>query len=120
MVNRWDEILNPSEISRFRALILQRIGEIEEEILQASDAKRTVELDQQKVGRLSRMDAIQQQAMAIASEQRRSVELDRLRAALIRMTDDEYGYCEDCGEPIAPKRLEIDLASTRCISCASG
>ena len=79
----------------------------------------TVELDQSKVGRLSRMDAIQIQQMGLASERRRKNELNALDAALKRIEQDDYGICIQCGNEINPKRLEIDPAVTLCIQCAS-
>lgn len=79
-----------------------------------------VELDQQSVGRLSRMDAMQGQAMALETERRRSIELTRIEAALSRMEEGEYGYCVSCGEPIGVKRLELDPAVPTCIDCAAG
>ena len=66
------------------------------------------------------MDALQQQAMAIALEKRRETEIIRLNQALERIDEGEYGYCEDCGDDIPTKRLEINLSSTRCISCMTG
>jgi DnaK suppressor protein len=77
-----------------------------------------VELDQQSVGRLSRMDAIQVQAMAVATEQRRKAELSRVKAALERLDTDEFGYCEICGKEIAPARIEHSPAASTCINCA--
>jgi DnaK suppressor protein len=58
--------------------------------------------------------------MAKAQQSRRDVNAIRLKSALSRIDDDEYGYCEDCGEDIARKRLELDPAAAKCISCASG
>ena len=81
-------------------------------------AAETVELDQTRVGRLSRMDAMQAQAISIATNSRRKTELRRIAAALRRIADDEYGHCLCCFEPIAPGRLEIDPAATLCIACA--
>lgn len=78
-----------------------------------------VELDQAKVGRLSRMDAMQAQAMAQASAGRREQMLRRIDAALIRIDNDDYGNCQECDEPINPKRLEFDPTVTLCITCAS-
>ena len=83
------------------------------------ESAAVVELDQTKVGRLSRMDAMQAQAMALASEQRREQTLRRIDAALKRIEDDEYGYCLQCDELINPKRLEFDPTVTLCIECAS-
>lgn len=77
-----------------------------------------VALDQQSVGRLSRMDAMQQQAMDKATEQARRRDLQRIEAAERRLRDGNYGYCEDCGEEIAEGRLRIDPMAERCIGCA--
>ena len=85
----------------------------------AQDSQKTVALDQQSVGRLSRMDALQQQAMAKATQTRRSQQLSRIDAAFTRIKDGEYGYCTDCGEDIPLKRLELDPTVPTCITCAA-
>ena len=95
---------------------LQR--ELREAQTSGEQAAGTVELDQTRVGRLSRMDALQAQAMSIATNARREVELRRIAAALQRLEDDDFGCCVDCGEDIVPARLEIDPAATLCIDCA--
>ena len=76
-------------------------------------------LDQQCVGRLSRMDALQSQAMSAETKRRRDQELRRIAAALQRIEEGEFGDCESCGGPIAEARLEIDPSATLCIRCAS-
>ncbi|MAD08213.1 MAG: molecular chaperone DnaK [Gammaproteobacteria bacterium] len=78
-----------------------------------------VELDQSKVGRLSRMDAMQAQAMAQAAVGRRSQQLRRIEAALQRLEDDEFGICIACDESINPLRLELDPTVLMCINCAA-
>ena len=83
------------------------------------EAAKTVELDQTRVGRLSRMDALQAQAMSIETKRRRGIELQQIEAALRRIERDEYGYCVRCGEEIAAARLEHNPAAPLCISCAS-
>ncbi len=85
-----------------------------------SDSQKTVTLDQQSVGRLSRMDALQGQAMARATAARRDAQGARIRAALARLEDGEFGYCADCGDEISPKRLNLDPATPLCITCAKG
>ena len=82
-------------------------------------AEATVELDQQRVGRLSRMDALQQQAMAKASGQRTKLELQRIAGALGRIETGDFGYCLQCGELIAPARLDVDPTAILCVSCAT-
>ena len=84
-----------------------------------SDAAKTVELDQTSVGRLSRMDALQGQAMSQEMERRRKIELQRITSALCRMESGDYGHCVSCDEAIAMKRLELNPAVPLCIRCAS-
>ena len=111
--------MNETEAAAFRARIEARLAEIAAEEARGKEGQAVVTLDQQMVGRLSRMDALQNQAMAQAQAARRQQEAARLRAALQRLDADDYGWCEDCGEPIPEGRLKIDLTATRCISCAS-
>lgn len=112
--------MNETELERFRHLIGARLAELDAEDALGAAGQATVELDQQSVGRLSRMDALQNQAMAKATGTRRQGERTRLQAALARMIEGEYGYCEDCGDEIAPGRLALDPAATRCVDCLSG
>ena len=101
----------------FRESILQEIDELRALSDVSRDSRAPVELDQQSVGRLSRMDAMQQQSMDLAREERRRQRLAVLAAALRRLDEGEYGYCLACGEDILPRRLEIDPAVTLCVSC---
>ena len=84
----------------------------------AQEAAATVALDQTTVGRLSRMDAMQAQAMSIETNSRRALELKRIEAALVRLDNGEFGDCLHCGEKIALPRLQADPAATLCIDCA--
>ena len=106
-----------------KAAMRKKLLEIKQELLRLAEtgdeAAAVVELDQTKVGRLSRMDAMQAQAMAQASVQRREMMLRQIDAALKRIDDGEYGYCRDCGEPIDPRRLEVDPTALLCIDCAN-
>lgn len=111
--------MTPEITNRFRALLEARRNELQALSENAKESRKPVELDQQSVGRLSRQDALQQQAMANAQEARRVLELRKIEAALKRIGEGEYGYCAECGEAIAPKRLEADLTAALCASCAS-
>ncbi len=82
-------------------------------------AEQTVELDQTRVGRLSRMDAMQAQAMSKETGRRRRQKLLQIDVALKRIEENDFGYCQECGEDIAPARLEADPTVLLCISCAS-
>ena len=83
----------------------------------SKQSRAPVTLDQQSVGRLSRMDAMQQQSMDLAKEERRAQRLAILTEALRRMDDGEFGYCLKCGEDIPPARLDVDPAVTLCVDC---
>ncbi|WP_375200872.1 TraR/DksA family transcriptional regulator [Hyphococcus sp.] len=107
------------DVDHFRALLEARRTELRALSDAAKDSRKPVELDQQSIGRLSRQDALQQQAMAKAQDARRVSELRKIEAALSRLDEGEYGYCAECDEAIAPKRLEIDLTATRCAVCAA-
>ena len=84
----------------------------------SKEARDTVELDQQAVGRLSRMDAMQQQAMAEAQERSRQNDLIRIEMAWRRIKDEDYGFCIECDEEIPDGRLAIDPMAEKCINCA--
>ena len=109
--------MTDSEHVRERLLRLR--AELEAVTAIGDESAAVVELDQSKVGRLSRMDAMQAQAMAQASSQRRQQMLRNITAALGRLERDEYGDCQSCDEPINPKRLEFDPTATLCVNCAS-
>ncbi len=87
-------------------------------LAQLADASETVSLDQNRVGRLSRMDALQGQAMAKANLARQRQTFEQAQAALRRLESGDYGRCENCDEWIAQARLEADPLALLCIDCA--
>ena len=101
-----------------KSLLIARLAELDEEDRISTEARAPVQLEQDSVGRLSRMDAMQVQAMALASARRRKTERQRIAAALARIEQEEWGWCLRCGEPIAPGRLAHDPAAAQCVSCA--
>ncbi|WP_136660429.1 TraR/DksA C4-type zinc finger protein [Nitratireductor sp. XY-223] len=105
------------EIARTR--LAARKAEIEALSKLSEESRSTVVLDQQAVGRLSRMDSMQQQAMAEAQERQRKRDLVRIEMAERRIKDGEYGYCTECDEEIPDGRLEIDPMAEKCVHCAS-
>lgn len=93
-------------------------NEIEATLASSAQAGETVELDQTRQGRLSRMDALQGQAMAQASHARASARLRSIELTLQRLDEADYGDCVECGEPIPPRRLQIDPTLRLCVGCA--
>lgn len=111
--------MTPQDLTRFRADLLKRRQELQAQSGDSADKRKPVELDQQSIGRLSRQDALQQQAMQNAQEARRAAELKKIDAAIARIEEGEFGFCAECGEEIGLKRLAIDPTIARCIACAS-
>lgn len=102
---------------------IRLLGELRNDLVETSsirdETSATVNLDQSCTGRLSRMDALQGQAIAVAGKARAEHTLRLISAALQRIEEDEFGYCAECGEEINPKRLEIDPVTLYCIECAA-
>ncbi len=99
---------------------LSRLAQALEAALAGSaEAARPVELDQPALGRVSRVDAMQQQEMIAAGREAQRARLQQVRAALQRITEDEYGECARCGEAIDFARLEVRPESLFCVACQS-
>ena len=105
--------------AHFLPIMQTELGSLRKATDQTAADRKPVELDQQSVGRLSRMDAMQQQAMASAQDVRRNARIRALNAAILRLDSDDFGWCDDCGEFIGLKRLELDPTVMRCRDCAS-
>lgn len=107
------------EIQTIKSRLLQLQQELQDLKDTGEVAASVVELDQTSVGRLSRMDALQGQAMSKETGRRRQLELQKIAAALLRVESGDYGYCLSCEEPIASERLALDPGATLCIDCAN-
>lgn len=107
------------DISAMRCRLLAERAALHDVSTASAKSRDAVTLDQTSVGRLSRMDAMQQQSMALATERRRIFALARIEAALARIEAGDYGWCAQCGEAIAPKRLALDPANPICVTCAA-
>lgn len=110
--------MDPDQIAEFRARLREKLSETETAGAASESGGDVVALDQQAIGRVSRIDAIQRQAIAKATDRRRAAETQRILHALKLMDEGEYGWCEACGEAIGVPRLNVDPAATRCIACA--
>lgn len=106
------------ELEAIQARLYVLRDELQGLAAQSEQSSRTVELDQSSVGRLSRMDALQAQQMAIEANRRRLAQLQQVELALLRLDRGEYGSCVECGEEVAPRRLAVNPLTLRCISCA--
>jgi DnaK suppressor protein len=82
------------------------------------DDAKPVDLDL-PIGRLSRMDAMQQQSMAKAGREANERRLSLVGAALAMVDEDDYGYCRDCDEPVGYARLKAKPETPFCVQCQS-
>lgn len=110
--------LDDALLAELRQQMMSELAELTELHSDHSSDRSPVSLDQQSVGRVSRIDAMQRRAMAIASGNRRTSRIEALKAALKRAETGEYGYCSICGELIATGRLKADPTALVCIACA--
>lgn len=102
----------------YRERLRERLQQLDADEVAHRHSRAPVELDQARVGRLSRMDALQQQAMSQAANRMMQIERQRIRAALERMERGDYGICALCGDDIAESRLRFDPSVPVCIECA--
>jgi DnaK suppressor protein len=112
--------MDESVIRDYEARLHAELEAIAAEGNSGAEDRATVELDQQAIGRLSRMDAMQRQAMAAARARRLDTRRSRVESALSRVRDGEFGWCSECGDEIPRRRLDLDPTITTCIGCAMG
>ena len=103
--------------AELRESLLQTRAEVEASIAKLTESSKPVSLDQ-PIGRLSRMDSMQHQQMALAGLNREQQRLEMIRSALDRMDRSDFGDCVSCRKPIALVRLKYFPEATRCIQCA--
>lgn len=98
---------------------LQALKSDLERLVTESEGAEAVELDQSRQGRLSRMDAMQQQAMAVAQQATYQRQLREVLKAQARLEAGDYGYCTLCDDPIPLARLHIRPEAELCLACQS-
>ena len=113
------EELTDEQIEEFRHRLLSLREELDKQQAQGADSTKVVAPDD-AIGRLTRLDAMQQQGMAIEERRRRAVRLQQITAALAAMENEEYGFCRRCQEPIGCQRLTAKPESPFCMPCTDG
>ena len=111
--------MNTQELHDFKKRLERMHEDLRADADSVRDNAKPIQLDQASVGRLSRMDAMQGQAMAIETRRRWNIQLQRIELALVRIASGDYGTCQSCEEDIDPRRLKIDPTAPLCTTCAS-
>ena len=114
------EELSTTELATLRERLVELVAEIENSLGASAGSVAPVVLDQSSVGRLSRMDAMQQQAMAKATRRQAQLRLSQCQVALSAFDRDEYGLCRKCEEPIGCRRLTAKPEAPFCLECQRG
>ncbi|MBI5640318.1 MAG: TraR/DksA C4-type zinc finger protein [Nitrospirae bacterium] len=109
-------MLSEAELQEFEEILKKLERETMESLHICTDSAQPVSLDH-ATGRLTRMDAIQQQQMALHTKGRLDLQLLRIRTALRRVSDGKFGECVKCGEFIGKRRLEIAPEIPVCMQC---
>jgi len=109
--------LSQAQLSELQQDLEDLTRELQALVAGSAEAARPVELDQPAMGRVSRIDAIQQQKMLEANRHAQRARIQLVRSALQRVEADEYGECMSCGEDIGYPRLKISPEAPLCIAC---
>lgn len=109
--------LSPAQIDELRRQLASELDDLERSMAVTEEAVRPVELDQTAVGRLSRMDSLQNQGLAKNLEEREQVKLARIEQAFRRLADGSYGRCVECGGEIPFGRLTVFPETATCQAC---
>ena len=112
------KLLLNMDTQKYKIALLNRRKELIDHADKSKQSRAPVELDPNIQGRISRQDALMQQAMAEATQNKRNQEIQRINAALSRIDSGDFGYCVTCDEDIAKARLDNDPAVPTCINCA--
>ena len=110
------EDLTSAQIAELHQSLLDLRVDMQKLLTDSSDGAKPVSLEA-PIGRLSRMDALQQQSMTQANRRTAQFRLERIEAALRRCAKEEYGYCQTCEEPIGYARLKAQPEAPFCVEC---
>jgi DnaK suppressor protein len=109
--------LTPKQKQELRLVLQSNKTKLEQQLLDAELATGVVILDQSSVGRVSRVDAMQQQSMAVSTRAKAEASLRKVLKALKRMEAEDFGYCGQCDEPIQFNRLKVQPQASHCLKC---
>jgi DnaK suppressor protein len=111
--------MDSAQLAELRAELEAELAKLERSMLITEEGLKPVKLDQTAVGRLSRMDELQNQAMTRNLHEREEMKLAGLNQALKRMDEGTYGTCTECGAEIPVPRLEVFPETATCMECAA-
>lgn len=114
-----NEYLTPDESAELIALLHSTHTELDALVSSFAEGAATVDLDE-PIGRLSRMDAMQQQQMSAANKRTTELRIKLIAQALKSVERGDYGICRRCEEPIGYARLKARPEASLCVDCQTG
>ena len=108
--------LTEVQIAGLREALQEQRDNLEQLLRSTREGTQPVDLDE-PIGRLTRMDAIQQQKVAAANRRTHDIRLQQVKQALAAIERDQYGLCRRCEDPIGYPRLEARPESPYCLDC---
>ncbi|NNC84382.1 MAG: hypothetical protein HKN79_12475 [Flavobacteriales bacterium] len=110
-------MLDPKKKSELKDLILSTIEEVKEEIKELKELTKPI-APENAIGRVSRMDAINNKSINEAALRQTEVKLRKLETALEKVGEEFFGLCGACGQEIPVGRLMLMPESVFCVQCA--
>lgn len=114
---KYNQNVRKDEIEKYRAQLEELQSELQKQLLSSEDGAKPIAPDN-AIGRLTRVDAMQSQQMAMALRQQNQLRLQRIDQALRFIDNGRYGVCVKCGEDISESRLSVVPESVLCVKCA--
>jgi len=109
--------MTTEEKESLKQKIQEEIVKIEKAIVPLLDATKPIS-PENSIGRVSRMDAINNKGVAEAALRSAKTKLSKLQIALTKIDNPDFGNCSMCKRPIQSERLMYMPESTKCVRCA--
>jgi DnaK suppressor protein len=109
--------MEQAERKELEGEILKRITKVEGQIEELKEFTQAVEPDC-AIGRVSRMDAINNKSINDAALNKKKLQLQGLKAVLNDIDTPDFGKCLVCGAEIQKERILLMPENRKCIKCA--
>ena len=110
--------MTPEEADMVKARIERRIKQLNRSVAELVEATKPVAPDV-SIGRLSRLDAINNKSVAERTLREQRKDLEALEHSLSKFGTPDFGKCTRCGSEIQIGRLKFMPESSKCINCAN-
>lgn len=109
--------MKQEELKKLEKEIKEMIKQLSVEISDLEESAGPV-APENSIGRISRMDAINNKSVVEASLRNRKRKLSKLHLSLENLHKPGFGLCSNCNKSINPKRLMLMPQSDKCVNCA--